>query len=317
MILRRILISLTMVMAAAACGQPARHAPTSVPQVVNTFAHDRSAFTQGLTIADGWLYEGTGGYGRSSIRRVALESGRVDQLATIDRRYFGEGITVLDDRLYQLTWRQGLGFVYDLQSFQQIATFRYAGEGWGLTSDGDRLIVSDGTDNLRYFDPADFKLVRNVNVTDGGVPVVRLNELEYINGEIWANIWGEDRIARIDPASGRVITWFDLSGLYPRDERGVDDVLNGIAWDAATNRLFVTGKHWPRLFELRLAPWAALRDRRLPTVTGASRTAVARSARRAEPDHLTYEHPVLTGLRAHPRRAPAVATLPVAAPVRP
>ncbi len=254
MFLRRILISLTVVMLVAACGRPARNAPTSVPQVVNTFVHDAAAFTQGLTIADGWLYEGTGGYGRSSIRRVALASGRIEHVVTVDRRYFGEGITVFDDRLYQLTWREGRGFVYDLQSLQQIATFRYAGEGWGLTSDGDHLIVSNGTDTLRYFDPADFKLVRDVNVTDGGVPVVRLNELEYINGEIWANIWGEDRIARIDPASGRVITWFDLSGLYPRDERGTEDVLNGIAWDAATKRVFVTGKHWPRLFELRVAP---------------------------------------------------------------
>jgi glutamine cyclotransferase len=254
MILRRILISLTVVMLAAACGRPVRTAPTSVPQIVNTFAHDAAAFTQGLTIHDGWLYEGTGGYGRSSIRRVALASGRVEHLATVDRRYFGEGITVLDDRLYQLTWREGLGFVYDLPSFQRVATFRYAGEGWGLTSDGDHLIVSDGTDALRYFDPADFKLVRGVNVTDGGTPVVRLNELEYINGEIWANVWGEDRIARIDPVSGTVIAWFDLSDLYPRDERGLEDVLNGIAWDAATNRVFVTGKHWPQLFELRVAP---------------------------------------------------------------
>lgn len=254
MILRRLLISLTVVMVATACGRPARNAPTTVPQVANTFAHDAAAFTQGLAIDNGWLYEGTGGYGRSSIRRVALPSGRVEQLATLEPRYFGEGIAVLDDRLYQLTWRQGLGFVYDRKSFQLLATFRYAGEGWGLTADGDHLIVSDGTANLRYFEPVTFELVRSVNVTDGGAPVRRLNELEYINGEIWANIWGEDRIARIDPVSGRVIAWLDLSELYPRDERGIEDVLNGIAWDAATNRVFVTGKHWPQLFELRVAP---------------------------------------------------------------
>lgn len=254
MALSAVLMSLTVMSVAVACGRANECAPTSAPTVVSIFPHDPSAFTQGLTIADGWLYEGTGNYGRSSIRRVALESGHIAQMAPIDRHYFGEGITVLADRLYQLTWQQGLAFVYDLQSFQLITTFRYAGEGWGLTTDGEHLIVSDGTDNLRFFDPAGFRLAHTVKVTDGGEPVVRLNELEYINGEIWANVWGEDRIARIDPVSGRVIAWLDLSGLYPRNRRGVEDVLNGIAYDAGSNRVFVTGKHWPRLFELRVVP---------------------------------------------------------------
>lgn len=254
MSLRRVIVLLAMSLPALVHAGELERAPNVTPVVVKTYPHDPSAFTQGLTLDDGWLYEGTGGYGRSSIRRIDLDSGQVAQLATLDRAYFGEGIAILDERLYQLTWQQGTVFVYDVKSFHPLARFRYAGEGWGLTTDGELLIVSDGSNELRYFEPADFTVVRTVAVTDGGTPVVRLNELEYINGEIWANVWGEERIARIDPRSGKVLAWLDLSGLHPRDRRGMDDVLNGIAYDAAANRVFVTGKHWPRLFELRVEP---------------------------------------------------------------
>jgi glutaminyl-peptide cyclotransferase len=172
----------------------------------------------------------------------------------LSRLYFGEGIAILDDRLYQLTWQNGIGFVYDLESFTQVGTFRYQGEGWGLTHDGEYLIMSDGTATLRYLDPADFSVVRTLSVTDAGRPVVHLNELEFINGEIWSNIWYDDRIARISPATGEVTDWVDLGELYPPTIRPSDDVLNGIAWDADSGRLFVTGKNWLRVFELAPLP---------------------------------------------------------------
>lgn len=221
-------------------------------EIVAAYPHDPAAFTQGLAIADGKLYEGTGQYGRSTIRQVDLDTGRVEQSRSLSRRYFGEGITILDGRLYQLTWRAGLGLVYDADSFELLETFRYPGEGWGLANDGGRLVVSDGTAVLRFLEPGTFDEAGRVTVRENGNPLERLNELEVVDGEVWANIWYEDRIVRIDPASGDVLGSIDLSRLYPRAERASEDVLNGIAYDARAERLFVTGKNWPRLFEIRV-----------------------------------------------------------------
>jgi glutamine cyclotransferase len=221
-------------------------------EIVAAYPHDSNAFTQGLAIHAGSLFEGTGQYGASTIRRVDVATGRVEQRQALPQQYFGEGIAILDERLYQLTWRSGTGFVYDVESFEQLASFRYAGEGWGLTHDGEHLIMSDGSETLRFLDPESFEVVRTVRVRDTGRPVVRLNELEYVDGEIWANIWYDDRIARISPASGEVMGFIDLRTLYPQTARGGEAVLNGIAYDAAAKRLFVTGKNWPQLYEIKI-----------------------------------------------------------------
>jgi glutaminyl-peptide cyclotransferase len=220
--------------------------------IVNAYPHDRDAFTQGLQYLDGVLYEGTGLNGRSSIRKVRLETGEVLQRRDIPQLYFGEGIAIWKSELFQLTWQSGVGFVYDLQSFSPRRSFSYQGEGWGLTQDETGLIMSDGTDVLRFLDPATLKERRRVRVTAAGVPVRELNELEYIKGEVFANVWMTDRIARIDPKSGRVTGWIDLTGLLTPRERAAAEVLNGIAYDEKGDRLFVTGKLWPRLFEIRL-----------------------------------------------------------------
>ena len=223
-------------------------------EVVASFPHDPAAFTQGLTIHEGELYEGTGQYGASSIREVDLATGEVRRQAALPVLYFGEGIAILDGRLYQLTWQNEVGFVYDVESFERTGTFRYRGEGWGLTHDGEHLIMSDGTESIRFLDPATFDVVRTIRVRAEGRPVVRLNELEYVDGEIWANIWYDDRIVRIAPDSGDVVGWIDAGGVYPRASRGYDDVLNGIAYDEDSGRLFITGKNWPTLFEIEVVP---------------------------------------------------------------
>jgi glutamine cyclotransferase len=235
-----------------ASGQRAQTAPVSSYQVVRTFPHDPRAFTQGLVFVDGFLYEGTGLNGQSGIRKVKLENGEVLQIQKLEERYFGEGIAVVGDRIVQLTWQAGVGFVYDRATFQRTRTFTYSGEGWGLAYDGRRLIMSDGTATLRFLDPTTFKETGRLQVKEGGRPVAQLNELEIVKGEIFANVWQSDRIARISPKSGEVTGWIDLRGLIdPRDAAGVD-VMNGIAYDAAKDRLFVTGKLWPRLFEIRV-----------------------------------------------------------------
>lgn len=204
---------------------------------------------------NGTLYEGTGLLGRSTLRRVDLATGRVLQVRTLPDSYFGEGIAVVGDRIVQLTWKSNLGLVYDKASFKLLATFQYPGEGWGLTCDGQRLIVSDGTATLRFLDPETLQETGRVGVLDAGSPVTQLNELEFIKGEVWANVWRTNRIARIDPATGRVTGWVDLTGLLrPEDASQPVDVLNGIAYDAQSDRLFVTGKLWPALFEIRLVP---------------------------------------------------------------
>ncbi len=223
-------------------------------EIVNTYPHDSGAFTQGLVYHQGQLYESTGLEGQSSLRRVELETGRVLRKVDLPRPYFCEGLVLFDNKFIQLTWLNGVAFQYDFNSFEQIGSFRYPGEGWGITHDGKELIMSDGTADIRFLDPSNFQEKRRVTVTDRGRTINRLNELEYIKGEIWANVWYTDRVARIHPATGNVIGWVDLSGLLkPEDTQGLHaDVLNGIAYDAERDRIFVTGKQWPKLFEIRV-----------------------------------------------------------------
>jgi len=234
--------------------QSAPAVPTYGYTVVRSFPHDREAFTQGLIYKNGFFYEGTGLVGRSGIRKVKLESGEVVQAKPLGAQYFGEGITDWNGSLVQITWQSEIGFVYDLDTFDQKKTFSYKGEGWGITHDGTRLIMSDGQPEgaLRFLDPVTLKETGRIIVRDGRGPVTHLNELEYVKGEIYANVWQTDRIARISPKDGRVTGWIDLSGLLPASEKARDAVLNGIAYDAAGDRLFVTGKLWPRVFEIKL-----------------------------------------------------------------
>jgi glutamine cyclotransferase len=241
---------------AAAQRRAARPAAVDGYQIVRSFPHDPQAFTQGLSYHEGFLYEGTGLNGQSSIRKVKLETGEVLQIQRIDQQYFGEGITIWQHSVVQLTWQSQIGFVYDLGTFQRKRTFAYRGEGWGLTHDGKRLIMSDGQPDstLRYIDPATMKEAGRLPVRDGDRPVAGLNELEFVKGEIFANVWQTERIARISPTTGQVTGWIDLRGLLSPREAANVDVLNGIAYDAAGDRLFVTGKLWPRVFEIRVIP---------------------------------------------------------------
>ena len=221
--------------------------------VVNTYPHDPDAFTQGLVWEDGMFYEGTGLYGRSSLRHVDATTGEVQKIVPIDESYFGEGIVVWDDRIIQITWQNQVAFVYDKERFEKIGEFGYIGEGWGLTHDGRCLIMSNGTNNISYRDPVTFEELGVIPVYDNNGPVVRLNELEYVNGEILANVWQTNLIARIDPQTGQVIGWIDLTNLLDTSSLTQPvDVLNGIAYDAENERLFVTGKLWPTLFEIEL-----------------------------------------------------------------
>jgi glutamine cyclotransferase len=223
--------------------------------VVESWPHDPQAFTQGLLIQNGRLYESTGVEGQSTLRRVDLASGTVLQRVNVGPQYFAEGLAAFGGRLYQLTWKHGRAFVYDQTSFAVRDTLEYTGEGWGLTSDGESLIMSDGTSRLRFLDPQTFAVRRTVAVTDGASPVSQLNELEYVKGEVYANVWMTDKIVRIDPGTGSVTGWIDLTGLLPLQSRtGREDVLNGIAYDSATDKLYVTGKYWPRLFQITLTP---------------------------------------------------------------
>lgn len=220
-------------------------------RIVNTFPHDRNAFTQGLEFHNGYLYESTGLNGQSSLRKVELRTGRVLQIHRLPQEYFAEGITLFGNRIYQLTWQNGVCFVYNLNNFRQETQFRYYGEGWGLTNDGKYLIMSDGSETITFRDPETFAEVRKITVRAQGKPVKNLNELEYIDGEIWANIWYSDMIARIDPQTGIVKAWVDMEGL-PVPNRGSEEVLNGIAYDRQNKRIFVTGKNWSKLFEIEL-----------------------------------------------------------------
>ncbi|MFN8210190.1 MAG: glutaminyl-peptide cyclotransferase [Bacteroidales bacterium] len=222
-------------------------------RVIKQYPHDKEAFTQGLVYENGVLYEGTGQEARSSLRKVQLENGQVLNILELGSQFFGEGITIYGDRIYQLTWQSRVGFVYEKSSFRQINKVYYQTEGWGITTIGDKLVMSDGTNMLYFMDPETFTVTSTIEVYDNKNKVMKLNELEYINGEIWANIWMTDLIARIDPSSGKVIAYIDLKGILK--DPGTDttvDVLNGIAWDKAGNRIFVTGKNWPALFQITI-----------------------------------------------------------------
>ena len=235
--------------------EPPRNAPAATYgyQIVNMWPHDSNAFTQGLILSDGKLLESTGQEGFSSLRRVDLETGKVLKKVDVPLPYFAEGITLLNGKIYQLTWQHQIGFIYDEKSFERVGQFNYTGEGWGLATDGKSLILSDGSNRLRFLDPSDFHVARTITVLDGQTPVNELNELEFVQGEIYANVWHDNRIATIDPQSGHVTAWIDLNGLMREGElQDSEAVLNGIAYDQANNRLYVTGKLWPRLFEIRV-----------------------------------------------------------------
>ena len=222
-------------------------------RIVNIYPHDRDAYTQGLVFEDGVMYEGTGIWGKSSLRKVELETGHVLQLDKLSSKYFGEGVTVFQDIIVQLTWKSNLGFVYDRRSFKLLRDFAYATEGWGITNNGKRFIMSDGTSTLYFLEPETFSVTGHIEVYDNDIPINNLNELEYINGQIYANIWQTDNIAIINPVNGQVSGWIDLSGLLQSQDCNVPvGVLNGIAYDTMNNRLFVTVKLWPWLFEIEL-----------------------------------------------------------------
>lgn len=242
--------------------KPARMAlPVSGFEIVKTYPHDSRSFTQGLVIRDGVFYESAGEYGESSLRKVEVETGKVIQRHDVPAEYFAEGMTILGDKIFQITWQERTAFVYDL-NFKLIKEFRYEGEGWGLTHDGTNLIMSDGTHVLRYINPETFEVTKTLVVKDeSGRPVYKLNELEWVKGEIWANVWHSEsigkpnHIARIDPNTGNLVGWIDLGGISPDDvSASSENTLNGIAYDAAADRIFVTGKRWKKLFEIKLKP---------------------------------------------------------------
>ena len=241
--------------AASKASATAEPVPTYTYKVKNTWPHDRRAYTQGLIFRDGILWESTGQYGSSSLRKVELKTGKVIKQISVPAKYFAEGMTVFHNKVFQLTWQEHKGFIYDPETFEKQGEFDYAGEGWGLTHDGHSLIMSDGTNQIRFLDPTTLKTTRTISVFDAGEPVSQLNELEYIDGEIYANIWQSDRIVRLDPKSGKILGWIDMTGLLKtKDRTGEEDVLNGIAYDEAGKRLFVTGKMWPKLFEVEIVP---------------------------------------------------------------
>ncbi len=236
--------------------------PVYTYEIVNTFKHDSRAFTEGLFFHNGFLYESTGQESKSDLRKTELESGKIVQQFKLSPDSFGEGTTILDGKIYQLTWQQGRGFVYDAETFKPLREFTYQGEGWGLTNDGRNPIMSDGTHVIRVVDPETFKTIRTLVVLDeSGKPLLKINELEFIKDEIWANVWHSEEIgkpnhiARIDPNSGKLLGWIDLSGISPDDvARDRENTLNGIAYDAAGDRIFVTGKNWKKLFEIKVKP---------------------------------------------------------------
>ena len=234
--------------------------PTSSYEIVNTYKHDDGAFTQGLVFLDGFLYESTGQRGSSTLRKVEPETGKVVQKIKLDDKYFAEGMTILNDKIYQITWEEGKCFVYDLKTFNKIKDLDYNGEGWGLTNDGTSLIMSDGSHQIRFRNPETFEVTKSISVfREDGKPLIRLNELEFVKGEIWANVWhSEDmdlpnRIARIDPNNGKLLGWINLEGISPDDvKRDSENTLNGIAFNEKTDQIFITGKKWRKLFEIKL-----------------------------------------------------------------
>jgi len=259
--LYRALVVLSICLFTAACAPAA-----DTYRIVHVYPHDAQAFTQGLIYLNGHLYESTGLRGRSSLREEDLDTGRILRFQSLPNQYFGEGLTNWGNELIQLTWQAHTALVYDLSTFRFLRTFHYDVEGWGLTQDGKDLILSDGSSTLRFYDPATFDLVRSLPVRDHGKPVTELNELEYIHGEIYSNVWHTNRIARISPRTGDVLGWIDLTGLLPAGAvTDPEAVLNGIAYDSVHNRLFVTGKLWPKIFEIQVIPGQA---KRLPVDGG-------------------------------------------------
>ncbi len=232
--------------------QPAR-TPTYTYEVVASYPHDQASFTEGLLIHDGKLFESTGMVGTSWMRELDLNTGRIVRQRDLAKPHFGEGIVILGDKIFQLTYTTGKAFVYDWKTFKPTGEFTYEGEGWSLTTDGTSLIMDDGTAVIKWRDPKTFAVTKSIVVTDHGESVLKINELEWIKGELWANIWQSDQIARIDPATGHVTGWIDMAGLLPSmDKTGKEDVLNGIAYDAATDKIYVTGKYWPKIFEIKV-----------------------------------------------------------------
>lgn len=247
------ILAIAALLAGSSSAAPERRTPVYGYRIVRVYPHDRAAFTQGLEYRGGFLYEGTGLNGHSSIRKVELETGKVNQQVPVEEQYFGEGITLLDQRIIELTWQAHQGFIYDRDTMHRIGAFDYPGEGWGLTHDARRVFMSDGTAQIRIWDPSTLQETRRINVHDGAMPIASLNELEYVRGEIYANVWQTDKVARIDPADGHITGWIDLTGLLTAAEISEGaDVLNGIAYDSLGDRLFVTGKLWPKLFEIQL-----------------------------------------------------------------
>jgi len=230
--------------------------PQAVPvlgvEVMKSYPHDPHAFTQGLEYHDGYLYESTGRSGQSSLRRSILETGIILKRVSLPPQYFGEGLTIFHGKIYQLTWLSKIGFIYDLRTFRQVGEFHYESEGWGLTHDETSLILSDGSNKLQFIDPVSFGITRTLEVYAGNEAVTNLNELEYINGEILANIWHSSRIARIEPRSGHVLAWIDLSSVVTRAKHEPEEVLNGIAYDTKRRRLLVTGKDWAEILEIKI-----------------------------------------------------------------
>jgi glutamine cyclotransferase len=247
------LLAVALLWASAAFGQSVRHAPEYTFRIIHQFPHDSSAFTQGFAYQDGYFYEGTGLNGKSSLRQVEVKTGVMVKKIDLPPEYFGEGITIFKNKVVQLTWQSHAGFVYNLKDFHRLGQFSYPGEGWGLTSDGRQLYLSDGTSEIRVLDPVTFAEKRRIKVRDGATRVTELNELEFVDGQIWANVWMTDRIARISPVTGKVVGWIDLKGLLsPIYSLTPDAVLNGIAYDSEKKRLFVTGKLWPAVFEIQV-----------------------------------------------------------------
>ena len=250
-----------------AANAPITVVPVYTYEIVNTYKHDQNAFTQGLFFHNGFLYEGTGGTGESNLRKVELETGKVLQQKDLGDDSFGEGATLLNGKIYQLTWQEETAYVYDAETLQPIKQFRYQGDGWGLTNDGTNLYMTDGTHVVRVLDPETFRAVRMISVfREDGKPLMNINELEWVKGELWGNIWHSEQpavlgkpnhIARIDPQTGKILGWIDLDGISLDDvKRSSENTLNGIAYDAASDRIFVTGKNWRKLFEIKIKPKA-------------------------------------------------------------
>jgi len=245
-------IGMPRIIPAAEILQNTAQIPVVNVKLLRAYPHDPRAFTQGLEYYGGFLYESTGIAGESTLRKIALDTGKVIQKVDLPSQYFGEGLTIFHEKIYQLTWLSKKGFIYDLRSFRTIGEFPYDAEGWGLTHDDKSLIMSDGTNKIRYIDPVSFSVTRTLEVYAGGEGVVNLNELEYVKGEILANIWHSPRIARTDPRSGQVLAWIDLSSIVTKEQHGDEAVLNGIAYDKIGDRLFVTGKNWSKVFQIKV-----------------------------------------------------------------